>query len=103
MKQRYELNKHLQNLHVYVALFSDIHLKPHEKFFFFFFQINTFIEPTDTRAAKGGTAVAVRRGVPHNHVDLPAPASVEATGVFIPNGNGEELLSLFINLRACLE
>jgi hypothetical protein len=32
MRQRYELSKQLQNLHVDVALFSDTHLKPLEKF-----------------------------------------------------------------------
>jgi hypothetical protein len=32
-RQRYELSKQLQDLHVDVALFSEIHLKPHERFF----------------------------------------------------------------------
>jgi hypothetical protein len=31
-------------------------------------------------ARKGGTAVAVRKGIPHNHVDLPPLVSLEATG-----------------------
>jgi hypothetical protein len=30
MRQRYELSKQLQDLHI--ALFSETHLKPHEKF-----------------------------------------------------------------------
>jgi hypothetical protein len=42
---------------------------------------------------KGGTAVAVRKGIPHNHVDLPNLVSVEATGVCIPIGNNEVLLA----------
>jgi hypothetical protein len=42
---------------------------------------------------KGGTAVAVRKGIPHNHVDLPPLVSVEATGVCIPVGNSEVLLA----------
>jgi hypothetical protein len=33
MKQRYELSKQPQDLHVDVALFSETHLKPHERFF----------------------------------------------------------------------
>jgi hypothetical protein len=33
MKQRYELSKQLQDLHVDVALFSDAHLKRHERSF----------------------------------------------------------------------
>jgi endonuclease/exonuclease/phosphatase family metal-dependent hydrolase len=31
-RQRYELSKQLQDLHVDVALFSETHLKPHERF-----------------------------------------------------------------------
>jgi hypothetical protein len=41
---------------------------------------------------KGITAVAVRKGIFHNHVDLPPLVSVEATGVCIPIGNSEVLL-----------
>jgi hypothetical protein len=32
-RQRYELSKQLQDLHICVALFSEIHLKPNERFF----------------------------------------------------------------------
>jgi hypothetical protein len=42
---------------------------------------------------KGGTAVAVRKGIPHNHVDLPPLVSVEATGVCIPIGYSEMFLA----------
>jgi hypothetical protein len=38
---------------------------------------------------KGGTAVPVRKGILHNHVDLPPLVSTEATGVCIPTGNTE--------------
>jgi hypothetical protein len=37
--------------------------------------------------------VAVRRGIPHNHVDLPLLVSVESTGVCIPIGSSEVLLA----------
>jgi hypothetical protein len=40
---------------------------------------------------KGGIAVAVRTGIPHNRVDLPPLVSVEATGICIPVGNSEVL------------
>jgi hypothetical protein len=40
-----------------------------------------------------GTATAVRKGIPHNHVDLPPLVSVEATGVCIPIGNSQVLLA----------
>jgi hypothetical protein len=49
MKQRCELSKQLQELHVVIALLSEAHLKPHERSVF---QITTFIEPTATRAEK---------------------------------------------------
>jgi hypothetical protein len=32
-RQRYELSKQLQDLHKYVAVLSETHLKPHERFF----------------------------------------------------------------------
>jgi hypothetical protein len=42
---------------------------------------------------KGGTAVAVRKGVRHDHADPPRLASLEASGVCIPIGNSEVLLA----------
>jgi exonuclease III len=90
MKQRYELSKQLQDLHVDVALLSETHLKPHERFFI----SNYHFYRTDRHPGrKGGTAVAVRRGIPHNCVDLPNLVSVEATGICIPIGNSEILLA----------
>jgi exonuclease III len=89
-RQRYELSKQLQELHVDVVLLSDTHLQPHERFFI----PNYHFCWTDSHPGrKGGTAVAVRRGIPHNHVDLPPLISVEATGVCIPVGNSEVLLA----------
>jgi hypothetical protein len=41
----------------------------------------------------GGTVVAVRKGLPYKHVDLPPLVSVEATGVCIPIGGSEVLLA----------
>jgi hypothetical protein len=42
---------------------------------------------------KGGTAVAVRKGIPHSPVDLPPLISVEATAACILIGNKEILLA----------
>jgi hypothetical protein len=39
------------------------------------------------------TTVTVRKGIPHNHVDLPALISVEATGACIPVVNDVVLLA----------
>jgi exonuclease III len=75
-RQRYEFSKQLQDLHVDVALFSETHLKPHERFFI---QNYHFYQPDRHPGRKGGTAFAVRKGIPHNHVDLPPLVSVEAT------------------------
>jgi hypothetical protein len=74
-----------------VALFSETHLKPHERFFI----PNFHVYRTDRyQGRKGETAVAFRRGIPHNHVDLPCLVSVEATGVCIRIGNSEMLLAV---------
>jgi hypothetical protein len=46
------------------------------------FQITMLIILTTTWA--GRTVTAVRKGIPHNHVDLPPLVSAEVTGVCIP-------------------
>jgi hypothetical protein len=75
---------------LHVVLSSETHLKPHERVYIpnhHFYPINR--HPGRT----GGTAVAVRKGIPHNHVALPLLVSVEATGVCVPTGNREILLA----------
>jgi hypothetical protein len=73
-----------------VALFSKTHLKPHERFFI----LNFHFYRTDRHPGiKGGRAVAVRKGIPHSHVDLPSLFSIEATGICIPINNSEMLLA----------
>jgi hypothetical protein len=51
---------------------------------------------------KGGTAVAVKKGIPHTHVDVPPLLSVETTGVSISMGHTEKLIVSVYNspLRA---
>jgi hypothetical protein len=73
-----------------MALLSETHLKPHEMFFI---PKCHFYRTDHYPGRKGGTAIAVRKGIPHNHVDLPPLVSVEATGVCIPIGNSEMLLA----------
>jgi hypothetical protein len=80
----------LEHLHTDVALFSETHLKPHERFFipnYHFYR--TYRYP----GRKGGTAIAVREGIPHNQVDLSPLVSIEATGVCIPICSKEILLA----------
>jgi hypothetical protein len=60
-RQRYELSKQLEELHVDVALFSETHLKPHERFLF---QINTFIERTAIRAEKAELLLQLEKASP---------------------------------------
>jgi exonuclease III len=89
-KQHSELSKQLQDLHLDIALFSETHQKPHERFYipnYHFYRIDRHL------GRKGGTAVAVRKGIPHKHVDLPPLVSVEATGICIPIDNREILLA----------
>jgi hypothetical protein len=69
-----------------VALLSETHVKSHERFFLpncHFYQTDRF------PGRKGGTAIAVRKGIPHNNVDVVPLVSVEATGVCIFTGNSE--------------
>jgi exonuclease III len=89
-RQRYEFSKQLQTLRIDVALLSETHLKPHERFSI----RNYHIYRNDRHpGAKGGTAVAVKKGVPNCYVDLPPLISIEATGVCITIGNKEILLA----------
>jgi hypothetical protein len=68
MRQCCELSKQLQELHMDMALLSETHLKCHERFFI----QNYLIYRTDRfQGRKGGIAVAVTKGIPHNNVDLP--------------------------------
>jgi hypothetical protein len=78
-----------------LALISQTHLKSHETFFipnYHFCRTDRFQRRT------GGTAVAVRKGIPHNHADLPLLVSTEATGVCILVGNSEVLLAAVYKL-----
>jgi hypothetical protein len=89
-RQRYELSKQLQDLHVDVALFSGTHLKPHKRLHipnYNFYLID--LHP----GREGSGDVAVRQGVPHNHADLPPLMSIQPTGVCIPNGDSDILLA----------
>jgi hypothetical protein len=64
VRHLYELIKQLQDLHIDVALFSETHLKPHDRFFIpncHFYRTDCYPE------RKGGRSVAVRKGIPHNH------------------------------------
>jgi len=73
-----------------MALLSETHLKPHERFCI----PNYHVYRTDRYPGrKGGTAVAIRKGVPHTDVDLAPLVSIEATGVYIPIGNNEVFLA----------
>jgi exonuclease III len=90
-RQRHELSKQLQDLSIDVALFSETHLKPHERFFI----KNYHVYRMDRYPGrKGGTAIVVTKSIPHNHVELPLLVSEEATGVCIPVGNDVVLLAV---------
>jgi hypothetical protein len=71
-----------------VALFSETHLKPRERF-----SIKNYHFYRNDRqpGRKSGTAVAVKKGIPHNLVDIPPLISVEASGVRLSIGNREIL------------
>jgi cell fate regulator YaaT (PSP1 superfamily) len=65
-KQRFELSEQLQDHRADVALLSETLLKPHDKFFI----QNYHVSRADRfPGLKGKTAVCVRKGIPHTHVD----------------------------------
>jgi hypothetical protein len=71
-------------------MLSEMHLKPHEEVLYSelsFYHTNHF------PGIKGRTAVAVRKGIPYTHTDLPPLVCVEATGVCIPIDNSKVLLA----------
>jgi hypothetical protein len=80
-RQRYELSKQLKDIRIDVDLFSETHLKLHERFFITNNHVYRMYRYTG------------RKGIPPNHVDLPALVSVEVTGVFISFGNDVVLLA----------
>jgi hypothetical protein len=89
-KHRFELSKQLQDHRIDVALLSETHPKPHEKFFI----PNYHVYRTDGfPGLKGGSAVIVRKSIPHKHVDPPSLVSIEAIGVCVPIGNSKVLLA----------
>jgi hypothetical protein len=73
-----------------VALFSETYLHPHERFFIPNYHFYRTDRPPNR---KGETAFAVRKEIPHNHVDLPPLVSEEVTGIYIPIGNSEVRLA----------
>jgi hypothetical protein len=73
--QRFDLIKQLRVQHTDVVLLFETHLMPHKRFSISNYQVYG----TDSHPGlKGGTAVAVMKGKPHTHVDLPPPVSIEA-------------------------
>jgi exonuclease III len=89
-RQHYEFCEQLQDLDIDVTLLSEAHLKPHERFFI----LNYHFCWTDYfQGRKGGTAISVRNGIPHNNVDWHPLVSIEATGVCIQIGNSEVLFA----------
>jgi exonuclease III len=63
-RQRYELSKQLQDLRVDVALFTETHLKPHERFFIPNYPSYHFYRTDRYPGRKGGTGLAVKKAPP---------------------------------------
>jgi len=79
-----------------VALLSETHLKHHERFFIYNYHV---YRKDHFPNLKGGTAVAVRYGIPHAHVDQPPLQSTEAKGISVLIGTARSYLQLFTNLQ----
>jgi hypothetical protein len=90
-RQRHELSKQLQDLHLDVVLLLETYLKRHKRFFIPNYH---FCRTERFPGRKGGTAVGIKKDIPHIHVDLPSLVSIKATGVCIPICSSEVLLSV---------
>jgi hypothetical protein len=94
-RQCHEFSKQLQDQKIDVALPSETHLKPHERFCipnYYFYRTDRF------PGRKGGTAVAIRKGVLHANVHLALFVSVEATGFYVRIGNNEVFLAASLQI-----
>jgi hypothetical protein len=94
-RQCCELSKQLQDVHIDATLLSETHLKHYEKYFI---ANNHFYRTGRFLGRRGGNAFAARKGIPHNHVDLPPFLSIEATGGCILICNSEVLLTAVCKL-----
>jgi hypothetical protein len=89
-EQAYVVRKHLQDIKIDVALFSETHLKSHMRFRIPYYDIcRTDLDD----GHKNETAVAIKKGILHTCTDIPPLLPVEATGVCIPIRNTEMLLA----------
>jgi hypothetical protein len=68
----------LQDLHIDVSLLSGIHQELHESLCISNYH---FCRNDGLPGRKRGTAVSVRKGIAHNHVDLPPLVSKQATDI----------------------
>jgi hypothetical protein len=68
-------------------------------------QIIILVRSTASRGRKGGTAIAVRKDIPYNHVYLSFLVSLEATGFCIPIDSSDILLEVLCKSpgRACID
>jgi hypothetical protein len=89
-RQSYEFRKHLQDIKIDMALFSETHLKSHMRFYIPYYDIYR----TDLDYGhKNETAIAVKKGILHTCTDIPLFLPVDAAGICIPIGNSEMLLA----------
>jgi hypothetical protein len=78
-----------------VALLSEAHHKPHKRFYVRIYQN---YRNESHPGAKSECAVAVRKGVRYNYVDLPPLISIEATGFCITLDKKKSCLQWFSDL-----
>jgi len=84
-KQSFELSKQLQDHRTDVTHLKHDRLILHSKL--------SRLSDGLLSGLEKRTAIAVRKPIPHNHVDLPPLVSTEDTGVCVPTGNSEVLLA----------
>jgi hypothetical protein len=83
-----------------VVILSETNLKLHERFYI---PNNHYYHTDRFPGRKGGTGVAVRKGITHIHIDPPPLVSVGVTGICIFTGNnGSATCSVSAVMRALL-
>jgi hypothetical protein len=88
-RQSYELRKQMRDLKIDVALLSETLLKPQMRFYI----PDYHISERSPRSTWGRNCRWSQKGNPRTHIDLPPLLSVEATGISIPIGLTEMLIT----------
>ena len=90
LPQKYEFRRLLLKYKIDIALLNETHLKPYNNFHI----ANYSVYRNDrTWADGGGTAIIIKKGIPHQQLHLPPLQTIEATGALIKIKHQELLIA----------